>query len=149
MAVSNAGEPSVQAGDVIANAYLRLYTDSEGHSRFEDVTVRSATRYVTEFDLLGVLSDPIPADEVVFRRVVREGDTERTHNAPRRQLIIQLSGECEVQACHGATRRLGPGSVLLVEDVDGHGHITRRVGTAERLTLVIGLRELAKANGAC
>lgn len=125
----------------LPHAYIRLYADAEGHSCFEDVTLPAETRGVVESDLVATFSAPIPTHAVMFRHVMREADGERPHTAPRRQFIIQLAGECEVEACHGEKRRMVPGTVLLVEDVEGHGHITRRVGDDQRLTLVIPLAD--------
>ena len=61
--------------------------------------------------------------------------------APRRQLIIHLAGEAEVEVSDGEVRRFGPGSVMLVEDVSGKGHRTRRVGDAIRETVFLPLDE--------
>ncbi len=94
---------------------------------------------MTESELRAVFSSPFPADSASFRYVVREAATEHPHNTPRRQFIVMLSGACEVEASDGERRTLGPGSVLLLEDTDGIGHITRRVGDEDRLTLVIPL----------
>lgn len=123
-------------------AYIRLYTDVDGRSRFEDVTLLGEPRGVVESELEAVFSVPFPADAVMFRHVVREADGSRPHNAPRRQFIIQLTGECEIEASDGEKRRLVPGSVLLVEDLDGDGHITRRVGDELRLTMIVPLADL-------
>ncbi|WP_214370224.1 hypothetical protein [Pseudonocardia sp. H11422] len=120
-------------------AYIRLYTDAEGHSRFEDVSPLGRTTGVVESDLRATFSEPMSADWVVFRHVVHEADDSRPHNAPRRQFIIMLKGECEVETSTGEKRRLGPGSVLLTEDTEGLGHITRRIGGGDRLTLLIPL----------
>jgi hypothetical protein len=119
--------------------YVRLYTDAEGESRFEDVALIGHTRGVQESELVARFSDPIPAVDVLLREVVKEASAERPHNAPRRQFIIQLVGECEVESSTGEVRRFGPGGILLVEDIDGNGHITRRVSDGERLTLLITL----------
>src|SRR5437763_10711912 len=61
------------------------------------------------------------------------------HNAPRRQLLLTLSGETEYQTSDGARRTLGPGSVLLVEDTTGRGHQTRC--TADRLAALLPLAD--------
>lgn len=120
-------------------AYIRLYTDSEGHSRIEDVELPGRTTGVVESDLRATFSEPMKSGWVVFRRVVREADGGLPHNAPRRQFIVLLKGQCEVETSTGDKRRLGPGDVLLTEDMDGIGHMTRRIGQEDRLTLVIEL----------
>jgi hypothetical protein len=142
--IDDAGETQQQSSPPEATrpiAYVRLYTDEQGQTRLEDVSLDGNTRGVVESDLRATFSEPIVVNHMMFRYVVREADGERPHNAPQRQFIVQLSGNCEVETSDGDTRRLGPGSVLLVEDVDGAGHITRRVGDADRLTLIIPLAD--------
>jgi hypothetical protein len=117
--------------------YVRLYTGSDGQTHFEDVTLEAAEVTQEAGGGRGERSAPIPVGDLLFRHVVDEGAPPRAHRAPRRQFVVQLRGETEVQASDGETRRLGPGSVVLVEDVDGPGHVTRAVGGAERLTLFI------------
>lgn len=122
----------------IPRAYTRLYTDADGHSRFEDVNVEGETKTVQESALVATLAEPVAARELIFRNVLSEAG-EEPHNAPRRQFIVQLSGTCEVETSTGDVRRFGPGSFLLVEDVDGRGHITRAVDGGPRLTALITL----------
>ena len=85
------------------------------------------------------LSEHIPATAVFLREVVREASSTEPHNAPRRQFIIQLTGESEVETSTGERRRFGPGAMMLLEDTDGKGHVTRGLSDGERLTVVIGL----------
>jgi hypothetical protein len=125
----------------IVKAYTRLYTDAHGESRFEDVELPAETGSVVESDLIATLAEPIPAKSVIFRNVIREASDSDPHNAPRRQFIIQVTGTCEIETSTGETRRFGPGEVLLVEDLDGRGHITRAVEPGERMTLLIPLAE--------
>jgi hypothetical protein len=47
------------------------------------------------------------------------------HTAPRRQLVITLSGEVEIETSDGNTRRFRQGDVLLADDTTGVGHISR------------------------
>ena len=46
------------------------------------------------------------------------------HTAPRRQYVITLSGHAELEVAGGKKISLGPGSIDLVEDTTGKGHIT-------------------------
>jgi hypothetical protein len=132
---------SPEAGSVTLTAYTRLYTDADGHSRFEEVELPAETRGVGYAELVATFSEPIDADAVVFRNVLREAADDTPHNAPRRQFIVQMTGWCEVESSTGERRRFGPGSVLLVEDLVGHGHITRKIGEGERLTMLVTLPE--------
>ncbi|MGW2651093.1 hypothetical protein ACWC2T_40985 [Streptomyces sp. NPDC001393] len=120
--------------------YVRLYADEAGESRFEDVTLSAEPKGVGyDSRLMAALSDPIPAVEVLLRSVVKEAASDAPHNTPRRQFIVQLTGESEVETSTGEIRRFGPGSILLLEDTDGKGHTTRGLSGGERLTLVVAL----------
>lgn len=63
------------------------------------------------------------------------------HNAPRRQFVVNLSGEVEIVTSDGDKRRFGPGSILLAEDLSGKGHTSRGIGDQERLSLFIPLAD--------
>lgn len=121
-------------------AYVRVCTDPDGHSRFEDVSLGGSATGVTESDLRAVFSEPFDVGSLQFRYVVEEADDGELHNAPRRQFIVLLRGWCELEASTGDRRRFGPGTVLLADDVEGLGHRTRRIWDEKRLTLQIPLR---------
>jgi quercetin dioxygenase-like cupin family protein len=63
------------------------------------------------------------------------------HTAPRRQYVITLSGQGEVEVAGGKKIQLGPGSIDFVEDVTGKGHITRTIGDEDRVTIQIPLTD--------
>jgi quercetin dioxygenase-like cupin family protein len=63
------------------------------------------------------------------------------HVAPRRQYVITLSGHGEIEVADGKKIQLGPGDVDLVEDVTGKGHITRTIGSEDRVTIQIPLTD--------
>lgn len=136
---SHPGDPVDDRASTLSapKAYTRLYTDAEGHSRFEDVELTGETRGVPYADLMATFAEPIAAESVIFRHVLREADDGTPHNAPRRQFIFQLTGGCEVETSRGEVRRFGPGDVLFVEDLEGHGHITRSLGPGPRLTVLV------------
>jgi hypothetical protein len=62
------------------------------------------------------------------------------HCAPRRQYSISLSGAAEIEVGDGTVVRLGPGDVVLAEDLTGQGHITRVIGSEPRLYAIAPLR---------
>jgi len=114
--------------------YTRLYADADGTTHFEDVVVPGHTEgHVT-------LTDLIPLRGMIMRHVVHsDGDAVR-HNAPRRQFIVHLEGSVEVEASDGERRRFEAGDLVLVEDVEGDGHITQWVGgDAGRRVLFLAL----------
>jgi hypothetical protein len=61
------------------------------------------------------------------------------HTASRRQYIITLSGNAELVLSGGQTLKVGPGDIELAEDTTGKGHITRTVGTEDRISIAIPL----------
>ena len=116
--------------------YVRIYSDDAGDSHFEDLSPEMAAERYAGAEWL--ISRPLPVGELRFRRVTQEFPDE-PHTAPRRQLIVALRGEMEVEVSDGEQRRFGPGSVILVEDTEGKGHRTRRIGDTVRETLFITL----------
>ena len=56
-----------------------------------------------------------------------EGLDQTWHPAPRRQIVVVLSGELDVTTTDGVSRRFGPGEVFLADDGGGQGHQTRTV----------------------
>src|SRR4030081_3356346 len=63
------------------------------------------------------------------------------HTAPRRQYVITLRGRGELGLSGGKKISVGPGHIELVEDVTGKGHITRVLGTEDRVTLQVPLSD--------
>ena len=61
------------------------------------------------------------------------------HPVPRRQWMLCLAGEIEVEASDGAVRRFGPGGATLFEDTTGTGHRSRVVGETSALPAVVQL----------
>ena len=59
------------------------------------------------------------------------------HPASRRQYVIPLSGHAELVLSGGQTIQVGPGSIELAEDLTGKGHITRTVGTEDRVVILV------------
>ena len=96
---------------------IRLYTGVDGQSHFEEIEVETNKLQ--------------PGDGIVFREGTPDS-VNRWHQAPRRQYVINLSGETEIEIGDGTKRRFGPGNVLLAEDTSGQGHISRDVGAQPR-----------------
>ncbi|CAA9588096.1 MAG: hypothetical protein AVDCRST_MAG18-4288 [uncultured Thermomicrobiales bacterium] len=111
--------------------YFRIYADADGETHFEDLDVA-----LSPSPSGSDLSALYPAAGVIFRRSPADQFID-WHPAPRRQFVVTLAGEAEVEASDGEVRAIGPGTVMLAEDTTGKGHITRGVGTSERLSLFI------------
>jgi hypothetical protein len=105
--------------------FTRLYCDTAGRSRLEDVEVAfSSADFSPPAPPVDVAS-AVPASAHLFIRV-RSGWFDPAHPAPARQVMVVLSGVVEVEAS-GETRRFAAGDVVLVEDTDGPGRSTRVV----------------------
>jgi len=112
---------------------VRVFTGADGQSHFEDVPVTLA-----DYGMSGMISPLWPGAGVQFRTV--DGDYQLDfHTAPRRQLVVNLTGSVEIEVGDGTKRVLGPGSILLAEDTTGQGHISRNVGGEPRTCLFVHL----------
>ena len=111
-------------------AIIRLYTGDDGQTHMEELDPASHPDLTTMHRTEGI----------VFR-VSEAGRFSDWHNAPRRQYVINLSGEVEIGLGDGSVHRFGPGHVTLAEDVTGHGHTTRVVGDGPRVSATVPLSE--------
>lgn len=111
----------------------RIYTGTDGESHFEDKDVPLTGR--TKSDRRSELQK---AAGIIFRETGGEYDL-NWHNAPRRQYIINLSGQVEIEIGDGTKRRFGPGDILLAEDTKGKGHISRAVNNQPRTCIFVTL----------
>ena len=112
---------------------VRVYTDSDGDSHFEDVQLPLQDR-----GAVGRLSEAFPAKSIVFREVKASYDWD-FHTAPARQYIVLLDGEIEIETSLHDRRIFKPGDVLLMEDTTGKGHKTRNLRPEKRRSIFITL----------
>ena len=118
--------------------YTRLYSDEQGESHFADVEIELASSdYAPPAPPLS-LSAFTNAKEIGFMQAPA-GWSSDWHPSSARNFFVVLSGEWEVTASDGETRRFGTGSVLLVEDVDGKGHRSRVVSDVDSLAVMMEL----------
>ena len=96
----------------------RIYTGSDGHSHFDEVEVE-----------IGKLQ---PGDGILFRHEP-PGQKQDWHPAPRRQYVVTLRGEAEIEISDGTKRRFGAGDIMLADDTTGRGHVTRVVSKTPRI----------------
>jgi len=117
----------------------RLYTGSDSQTHVEQVDMKlipSALSDGTE------RSDRI---KVTAMQIVRQppGHVNDWHNASQtplgHQYVITISGRGEVEVAGGQRVQLGPGQILLGEDLTGKGHITRAVGSEDWVSLHISI----------
>ncbi|HAJ76771.1 MAG TPA: hypothetical protein DCM64_09985 [Gammaproteobacteria bacterium] len=114
----------------------RIYTGEDRQTHVEEYEVPlSQQREGSATDLSAIQA----AESIQFRRTSPEYYLP-FHNAPRRQYVITLSGESEVEFGDGTKLRLYPGHILLAEDTEGQGHISRALGDEDRLSIFVPLQ---------
>jgi quercetin dioxygenase-like cupin family protein len=119
--------------------YVRVYADSEGESHFTDEAMElSPATFAPPAPPLS-LSAFTPTKQFALL-VSPAGWFGDWHTAPHRQFFFRLVGEIEIRVSDGEVRRLGPGSILFVEDTTGKGHTTRNVGD-DAIAAVVQLAE--------
>ena len=111
----------------------RVWEDGDGVSHFDEIAIPLA-----DGGAIGRLSQPWSAGAVVFRANDPDYDYD-WHRAPRRQLVVLLDGEIEIEVGDGEKRRFRGGDVVLVEDTAGRGHRTRTVDGRPRRSLFVAL----------
>jgi hypothetical protein len=119
-------------------AYTRLYTDETGESHFADLAIDlTLSDYAPPAPPLE-LSSFTPATQIGFMSAPA-GWSSSWHPSSGRNLFVVLSGEWEVTASDGESRRFPGGSVLLVEDTTGRGHSSRVIGEKDSLAIMVQL----------
>ncbi len=111
-------------------AFYHVYTGEDGQSHLEKLDLASRPE----------LTQGQAATSIIFREAPA-GRFSDWHPAPRRQYLIQLSGEVEVVLGDGTSVRYVPGDVRLVADTTGRGHTTRVVSEQPSITAVIPLAD--------
>ena len=112
---------------------IRIYTGADNESHFEEKELD------LNFNGRMNVSATEPATGVMFLQAPANHLSD-FHPAPRRQYVVTLSGQVEIETGDGTIRRFGPGDVMLADDTTGRGHITRVVGGQPRQYLFIPLK---------
>lgn len=112
----------------------RLYTGDDGISHFEDVDID-----LEDYGEMGQISGLWRGPGVIFRQVAGDYDLD-FHVAPRRQLVVNLTGSVEIDTGEEA-RVFEAGSIMLAEDTTGKGHVSRNVDGQPRSCLFVPLAD--------
>jgi hypothetical protein len=114
----------------------RLYTGPDGQTHAEEMQAKFTAGNANEvFKLMAITGAELHR--------AAPGTVIDWHTAPRRQYVITLSGQAEIEVAGGKKITVSPGHIDLVEDTTGKGHITRVTGNEERVTLQLPLSEQA------
>jgi hypothetical protein len=103
-----------------------LYTGDDGRSHFADLDLDVVGGAGGEFfelcsATIGFALRDLPA-----------GYSNEFHPAPRRQIVVNLTGSGEIICGDGSRRVVGAGDILLADDTTGEGHISREISGPRR-----------------
>ena len=96
---------------------VRIYTGADNQTHFEELPLET----------FATLSAQVGTGPVRLNQGLAKSVTD-FHNAPRRQYVVMMSGQLEIEIGDGTKRVLDPGDVLVAEDLTGKGHVTRALG---------------------
>ena len=101
---------------------IRLWTDSEGISRFEEggIVLKNGSP-------VNLLSEKFPTKSISFAET-EAGQSLNWHNAPTKQFVITLRGTLDFWNKLDEHFVITPGDILLAEDVTGSGHSWKLIG---------------------
>ncbi len=117
----------------------RVYSGSDGQSHISETPL--AMRPFTDTEGAHGEATAMQSASGIAFRVSPPGYVLGWHCAPRRQYSISLSGSAEIEVGDGTVARVGPGDVVLAEDLTGQGHITRVIGDQPRFYAIVPLAD--------
>lgn len=116
--------------------YVHILTGDDGETHLRDVALPEALA-VTEHGVPPLLvSEALPVDRVEFVGVDGDGQAPGWHNAPRRQLVVFLTGWVRLEVSDGEVRTLPAGSTVLADDLTGPGHVTTHEPGPQRVLVI-------------
>jgi quercetin dioxygenase-like cupin family protein len=113
----------------------RIFTGADGQTHAEETDVKLVPRAGRDGYFQ---SEMVKATGVQVVRAA-PGYVADWHTAPGRQYIITISGRGEIELPGGQKIPMAPGRILLAEDLTGKGHLTRTLGTEDRVSLIVPL----------
>jgi hypothetical protein len=128
----------LDCGKDFAMRVLRLHEDAAGESHFETSDIALQLTDAAPPAKPSYFSSSIDADSCAFVRCPVGWDGQ-LHPAPRRQILVCLGGAMRITSSLGDARDLRPGTVLLVEDTNGKGHISEVTSDVAFEALVVRL----------
>jgi quercetin dioxygenase-like cupin family protein len=139
VAIPSIGAHFAQPGVVLAETrkpvfMTRLFTGPDNQTHAEEVELKFNPGSPAE------ISRMMQVTGAELHRTAG-GSVDDWHRAPRRQYVITLSGRGEIEVAGGKKISVGPGTINLVEDTTGKGHVTKAMGTEDRVTLQLPLAD--------
>lgn len=120
-------------------SYVRLFSDPDGESRFQDVQIDlNSIEFAPGIPPL-LVSEGFETSETSFFGAPA-GWKSDWHPSSGRHLFAVLTGVWEVTASDGEVRTFKKGDVLLVEDTCGKGHASRVISDEDSLSLLVAVK---------
>jgi hypothetical protein len=119
--------------------YPRLFAKPDGTSHFEDKEMELDVGFAVP------PAEPLhtaklsAASDVFWIGAVPTWKGDIPHPAPRRMVFVTVKGEYQITASNGEARRFPLGSMLLIENTTGIGHITKNISNGDTIVLAVGL----------
>ena len=116
----------------------RLFSDAVGESHFDEIEIKfNPVAYAPPAPPVN-LSDGTSTVQLRFMEAP-SGWSSDWHTSLQRSIFFVFTGEWEVTASDGESRRFGVGSALLVEDLHGKGHRSQVVSDVDSVAVMIEL----------
>jgi hypothetical protein len=125
--------------------YSRLFAKPDGTSCFEDKEMELAVGFAAPPAEPLYTAKLSPASDVFWLGAVPTWQGDIPHPAPRRMIFVTVKGEYQITASDGEARRFPLGSMLLIEDTSGLGHVTKSIDAGDTIVLAVGLQAAATA----
>jgi len=145
--MSHADEAHPPAAATRVLTFTHLWADAKGVSHFRDEKMSfeaakpenptASTAAHANPDPQALVALPLRGATGATFLYLKRAAVEDWHRAPRRMYLIAVQGMSEVTAGDGEVRRFGLGSIMLMDDLTGKGHITRAVGDVDHIALTI------------
>ena len=131
--------PALAADTPTVIHYWHLYTDAQGVSHFkqEELPFKAAP-------IPGLKDPPImaslPGASSATLLLLKAGQVEDWHNAPRKQFMFVVQGASQVTASDGTVKEFHAGELVLLDDTKGKGHITKAIGRTDHIGMAISVQ---------
>ena len=117
---------------------LRIFADENGESHFDEAEVPLKETNFAPPAPPFLVSEPLDAKNLIFISFTRGwfGDW---HPTPAHQYFFLLAGRLEAEVSDGEVRQIEPGTAVLLEDLNGKGHVTQVLGEDEVRAIFVQL----------
>jgi hypothetical protein len=110
---------------------LRIYATPDGESHFDEVELPTTKMSVRPDAVPFAVTSSYQASRVRLTRIPAGMREIAWHTVPEPVLTVRLDGSVENETSDGEMRHVPAGSLVLVEDTHGEGHLSRHSAEAQ------------------